>query len=170
MNNPTAFIKKSLTDLIELFPEIRVRYEYDSSADVHCIEVIPKQTYYLNENFIDLENNLTDRFIELFPDQNIYFFTDDSIIGINNVDFELVGSKFNNFISIADYDLVIQAEPTFDSKELNIENSISSSIEIFNSVLIQKVEESTVFVGSVNALKSENQNLPFIFNNCFLAA
>ena len=91
----TSFIKEALNNFITSFPNTRVRYEYDVDANVHCIEVVPNQIYHLDNDYIKWENHFTDNFRKSFPCQNIYFFSDNSIVGINNIQFDRVGSKHN---------------------------------------------------------------------------
>ena len=52
-----------------------------------------------------------DRFIELFPEENICFISDDALVGLDKVDFELKGADFVSFYSTC-------------NKEQNIENTV----------------------------------------------
>ena len=98
INEATSFIWKELNNFIKLFAQARVRYEFDIDANVHCIEVVPNQVYRLNNEYIAWENQITDSFIASFPNQNICFFSDDAIVGINNIDYEFIGSQSDNKI------------------------------------------------------------------------
>jgi hypothetical protein len=93
MSSITSFIKEALKEFILSFPKTRVRYEFDIDANVHCIEVVPNSIYHLDNDYINWENNFTNSFIQSFPYQNICFFSDDAIVGINNIEFELTGSN-----------------------------------------------------------------------------
>src|SRR5690554_2444988 len=137
MNNSeaTVFIKEALNSFISTFPKTRVRYEFDIDANVHCVEVIPNSIYHLDNEYINWENNFTNNFIELFPYQNICFFSDDAIVGINNIQFELVGNEYVDLISTNDCKSYINPEQIriFNSfNHLNID-SISSTTGVFNS-------------------------------------
>lgn len=87
------FIINELDELASSFPCARFRYEYDELADVHVVEANPNELYHNNNKYIAREKDLTDRFIELFPDQNICFIPDDDIVGISRVDYEISGCE-----------------------------------------------------------------------------
>ena len=92
----TDYIKGHLKNLIQQFPSIRIRYQYDWAAVVHCIEIVPKKIHKSNTDYIKWEDDFCLKFIEKFPDQNIYFFTSDSLVGIEELHFELLGPKYLN--------------------------------------------------------------------------
>lgn len=162
MNNleVTVFIKNALRDFIKSFPRTRVRYEFDIDANVHCIEVVPNDIYHLENEYIIWENNFTNHFIDIFPYQNICFFSDDAIIGINNIQFELIGSKYVDLISTNDCKPYISLEQIHifnSSNYLNLE-SISSTNEIFNDSIASQVKQSNFIFEQANSLTSiENQ-------------
>lgn len=95
VSDATSFIEKSLHELIELFPQTRVRYEYDVAAQVHSVEVLPNELYASDKDYIVWENELSDRFIALFPDQNLCFISEDALVSIREVQFELKGASFD---------------------------------------------------------------------------
>jgi hypothetical protein len=88
------YILGELNSLVTKFPSVRVRYGYDSNARVHCVEVVPKEVYYSNDEYISWENNVTSRFIEHFPAENIGFISDDDLMGIEN---EMYVSEGKNY-------------------------------------------------------------------------
>lgn len=98
----TSLIKEALNGFITNFPKTRVRYEFDINANVHCIEIVPNHIYHLENDYIEWENNFTNNFIALFPEQNICFFSDDAIVGINHIQFELEGSRYVELTSTND--------------------------------------------------------------------
>jgi hypothetical protein len=91
---PPKYIIQELNDFILKFPQTRVRYEYDELSDAHFIEVVPNNIYYLDEAYIAWESDLYDKFIASYPDQNICFISDDAVVGLENIQFELIGSIF----------------------------------------------------------------------------
>jgi hypothetical protein len=99
----SSYIEKALKSFVLLFPETRVRYEYDIDAEAHCIEVMPSKIYHLNTQYFKWEDEVTNNFIEVYPDQNIYFFSGDSIVGIKNIDFEISGTDFEELNSIGEF-------------------------------------------------------------------
>lgn len=96
----TTFIKSELGKFIELFPQTRVRYEYDSKALVHCVEIIPNEVYHLDLDYINWENEMANKFIETYNYQNICFISDDAVVGLNSIDFQLIGNIFTNNFSV----------------------------------------------------------------------
>ena len=89
---PNAFIISKLQSFIYDFPQTCVRYEHDKLSDTHFVEVVPNEVYYLNDKYIEWESNMFDEFVKRFPLENIGFISDDAIVGIDHVDFELKGS------------------------------------------------------------------------------
>ena len=93
--NPADFIKNKLSKFVEANPLTKVRYEFDIDADIHCIEILPYSIYEFDSGCIaSWERKIADEFIKNFPDQNIYFSSENPIVGINHVDFELKGKNY----------------------------------------------------------------------------
>lgn len=160
----TDFIKDALSQFILSFPNTRVRYEFDINANVHCVEVVPLSTYHLNNEYIDWENNFTNQFIELFPYENICFFSEDAVVGINNIQFELIGSNFVEGISTCNFKTSINIQQIHihnDYNSLKLDY-VNSSNKIFNNVVTNKSNESNIIIEQANSLTSiENQTKAF---------
>ncbi|MDR1022731.1 MAG: hypothetical protein LBL94_05610 [Prevotellaceae bacterium] len=88
------YILKELSSLVAKFSNIRVRYEYDERAEVHCVEVVPKEVYYSNDAYISWEIDVTSRFIKHFPTENIGFISDDDLMGIENAAYVSAGKNY----------------------------------------------------------------------------
>jgi hypothetical protein len=95
---PFEYIKSELKNFIVEFPKTRVRYEIDINSNTHSIEIVPNEIYRLDKDYITWEENFFDAFINEFPDQNICFISDDTIVGLDKVDFELSGKEFVSMI------------------------------------------------------------------------
>jgi hypothetical protein len=95
---PLEFIKSELKNFIVEFPKTRVRYDNDVNSNTHSIEIVPNEVYRLDKDYINWENDFFDRFINEFPDQNICFISDDAIVGLDKIDFELSGKEFVSMI------------------------------------------------------------------------
>lgn len=169
----TSFIQNYLKNFIVLFPTTRVRYEFDLDALVHCIEIVPNSIYKLDHNYIDWESNFTNEFISHFPDQNICFFSDDAFLGLNNVQFELVGNKYIEPFTTLSNDLEIKLEVV----KINHINALQSISGITSScVVVNHPITSRVYQRSENISKpsmrdfSNNSNDVFISNNYPTAA
>lgn len=92
--NPNQYIISKLESFIKDFPQMRVRYEYDEGSDTHFVEVIPNEVYYMDSNYKKWEGQMFDDFVEQFPYEGICFISDDAIVGLENVDFEIYGEFF----------------------------------------------------------------------------
>ena len=92
--NPKQFIISKLESFIEDFTQTRVRYEYDEESDTHFVEVVPNEIYHKYDNYIEWERKMFDDFVELFPCEGICFISDDAIVGLENIDFEIHGKLF----------------------------------------------------------------------------
>lgn len=89
------FIHIKLKELVQLFPTVRARYDYDMLSDTHSVEVVPSNLYYNDDNFNDWQTNVLLKFMSLYGDESLCFISDDSIVGIEKIDFEVLGSKYN---------------------------------------------------------------------------
>lgn len=78
------------------FSGVRVRYEYDFLAKTHFIEVVPNEIYHLDDKYIQWESNMFDSFTDLYPDQNICFLSDDSIVSIEDASDILYGKAYSS--------------------------------------------------------------------------
>jgi hypothetical protein len=81
-----------LNEFIVNFPQTRIRYDFDQLSDVHFIEVVPNSVYRLDEKYIAWENEMYDRFVALYPDQNVCFISDDALVELENVELVVTGS------------------------------------------------------------------------------
>lgn len=96
---PKEFVIKNLEDLANRFPEIRVRYAYDSMALVHTVEICPSDFYRSNQDYIAWENTMFEKFVDSFPQENICFVSEDAIVGVENAEYEKIGERFNSVLT-----------------------------------------------------------------------
>jgi hypothetical protein len=169
----THFIKEALKSFITDFPNTRVRYEFDVDARVHCVEVVPNSVYKLDGDYINWENDFTNKFLQVFPCQNICFFSDDAFIGINKIEYELKGGKFVDLISTNDFESHIYFEQIHISNSSNYSNieSISATFGVFNDGIPNQVKKSNIVIDKANSLTSmENQSQVLFSINYPMAA
>jgi len=121
------YILKELETLITQFPNIRVRYEYDKYAVVHFVEVVPNEVYHLDDNYIAWENEMTDKFIELFPVENICFISDDALVGIENAEITLCGLGYMPFSTKQEVMIFEQNEIFIQQNIIPVLDKITSS-------------------------------------------
>jgi hypothetical protein len=114
------FIKTELIDFIQKFQKTRVKVERDMDLNSYYLEIIPSEIYHFNDSYISWEKYFLNKFIVEFPDENLFFITDDSVITLENVCFELTGSDFNQYVNVNP--VIIPTDPkitVYSNHELN---------------------------------------------------
>jgi len=91
------YIIKELESFIKKFSKVRVRYDYDENAIVHTIEVLPNEVYHLDKDYIEWECEMFDKFISMYPNENICFISDDALVGIEKEIFVKEGIDYAPF-------------------------------------------------------------------------
>lgn len=120
------YIISKLESFIKSFPQARVRYELDSDIETHFVEILPNELYHLNEDYMNWEEQMFDDFIEMFPGESIGFITDDAIVGLDNIDFEIYGEQFDflyttttESLSVCDEFLEITSSVSLNNSDFN---------------------------------------------------
>jgi len=80
------FIKEKLKEIKKQFPNITFKYE--QTIDVNKIKVTPVELFD-SDDYIEVEEKLSNEFEELFPNEEILFISDNSLTEIENVEFEI---------------------------------------------------------------------------------
>ena len=96
-----SFIINQLTSLINLMPELTIRYKHDWKYNTHIIEINPSSFFYHDEDYREYESVMEDFFTMHFPNENILFISEDSLNRIDIADHEF---KSNHFPWIIDWD------------------------------------------------------------------
>ena len=91
----TEYIIQKMRELVTNFPVVRCRYEHHVLSDTHFVEVVPNSIYKLNTDYLKWEEEITFSFPQLFPAESLCFISDDALIGIRNIEFELKGQLFD---------------------------------------------------------------------------
>jgi hypothetical protein len=118
------FIVKELELFVKDFPKTRVRYEDDKMTKAHFIEIVPNETYKIEEKYIKWERDLFKRFIEKYPYENICFISDDAVAGLDEVHHTFFGSEFEGY-SLNVEKIVIFNE--IELKQILIEKVVSKN-------------------------------------------
>ncbi len=121
--NASEYIISQLENLLQHITNIRVRYEHDKNACVHIVEIVPDEVYHLNNEYMEWELEMFDKFISLYPTENICFISDDDLVGIKNVMYIKEGLTFAQFSEINDINICM---PSITIKQN------SNNIEDFN--------------------------------------
>lgn len=172
---PYDYIKSELKSFIIKFPKTRVRYENDTNSNTHSIEVVPNEIYRLDKDYITWEERFFDAFINEFPDQNICFISDDAIVGLDKIDFELSGKEYLSMIPNMMIDNCLEIKPEY-VKNSKIEISInglsfySGVSKISDNLLptIQNNKNNSVHINLEQSFFNDNNNKTSV--NYLLAA
>lgn len=90
----TDFILRELEQLVVLFPNVKVRYEYNDLANVHTVEIVPNDIFYSNNDYMNWERKIVDDFISKYPTENVCFISDDALVGIEKSSYENQGRYY----------------------------------------------------------------------------
>jgi len=149
-----------IKELVIAIPELKVRYENHTASNTHFIEVVPSSAFNNNDEFERLEEEITFEFIDKYPNQNICFLSENSIVGIETSDYSEKGNMFdynqhNSYriehkVSVLnnknqDY-IIYQSHPVvidlpqnglsaLDSQSIKYSNGNLGSIPIFSSIM-----------------------------------
>ena len=94
--NTRKFIIKKIRELCQSFPEIKVSYSVDKFSRSNYLIVSPPSQYNSNNDYKEMEAKLIMEFIELYPDDEIGFFDENSKFEVPSPIFELEGKHYVN--------------------------------------------------------------------------
>lgn len=83
------FLIKELNRLYKEIKGIKIKYQFDEIINAHLVEVLPKDIFENNENYIKLENAIYSKFKRKFSDEEILFISEDSLNKISQAEFQL---------------------------------------------------------------------------------
>jgi hypothetical protein len=81
------FIKSKIGNLIENFPQLSIRYQYDKNDSTHLIEVMPLCDFNDNANYQNAEAEITFEFEKLFFPETVLFISEESLTKITKPEF-----------------------------------------------------------------------------------
>jgi hypothetical protein len=118
----TDFLKLAIDNLVNENPSIKCRYEFDVHSCAHLIEVTPFSVYESNEKYVENESEIIFSFIDNFPNENICFISNDSLVKISNPSYVKIGVLFATMNWIPSFEqrfdqiVPIQKEVSFHEK------------------------------------------------------
>lgn len=80
------FIFKNLRDLVNNFPQITFRYQFDELGQTHIVEVAPLAVYEDDPDYKMAEGDLTYEFDRKFSPETIMFVSANSLTGITKAE------------------------------------------------------------------------------------
>jgi len=89
-----TYIHDALNAFIKHFSKTRIRYEYDTNALVHIVEVLPNEIYHLDSDYIQWEDDFYNSFVTQFPSENICFISDDALVDLSTPELVLEGLEY----------------------------------------------------------------------------
>lgn len=87
--NAKEFLRVRLTELVSVFTNIKIRYEFRQCTQSHLIEVTPLDFYDNDEKYLIEEAAIEKEFENSFPQESIVFISEDSLTEIKDAEFEL---------------------------------------------------------------------------------
>lgn len=92
--NSKEYIRKELKNIIEVFKNIKLLYEYDELCKIHTVKILPNDFTELNDKFAEFQYSLIEYFMDKYPNESVLFITNDSPIKINNPEFTFIGELY----------------------------------------------------------------------------
>jgi hypothetical protein len=86
---PFEFIKSKLDLLHNKFPFLSIKYQLDNILGDHIVKILPRNTFEYDEMYGEMELDIAMEFRREFPADNLIFISEDSLIDIVSVDFEI---------------------------------------------------------------------------------
>ncbi len=123
------FLKDELTLLSNAFNHVIVKYEYNHLAETHIVELTPQNEYYHNNKLDIFWIDIADRFMNLFPAENLSFVSSDSIVKVTSPELEFNLPKAES----ADWFALLTRIANRDLSNAIIPNRISVNMEIKNT-------------------------------------
>lgn len=88
------FVINKINEIIEKFPDTKVRYEYDDFTSSHIVEVLPASIHVENDEYITFALDLFFEFNRLFPEETLVIIDDESLTEIENCEYEVKGKQY----------------------------------------------------------------------------
>ena len=107
---PKKYIIKEIKRLVKQFPSIKIWYGIDSFDGSHIIKVSPRDIYENDKDFKAAETQIILEFIKKFPDNGLFFITENDLVDIepDELVFSIEGENYTpnlmNGIAIAPYE------------------------------------------------------------------
>ncbi len=125
------YIIQKIDDLVRAFPELKIRYEFDSFSDSHIIEVLPAKEYKDNTKYAKYETQLMFDFISEYPLEEIVFITEEDLVEIENPIYVKEGTLYGDININELFDI------SFDLN--NLKNTIKGSIT--GDIKVKEIEQ-----------------------------
>jgi hypothetical protein len=133
------FISATFEKISNNFPKASIAYQFDEKASIHYVKVSPHDVYD-NETFVNVGWEIKDAFNDHFPDEELCFLTELSLIQLSSPS-RILNPTWNEEILIEEGSFSISK--TFRTEgslflqitNVDLKNSVSSTLSIVNSGL-----------------------------------
>ena len=96
MKESITYLKGKIDQITDLFPHLKIRYEYRTTISTHFIEILPLEEFESNQEFILFEMELENEFETLYgKKEDIVFISTDSLNEIRTEDFSWGYCSYN---------------------------------------------------------------------------
>ncbi|HTB51895.1 MAG TPA: hypothetical protein VK718_03900 [Ferruginibacter sp.] len=82
---PIKFLKKELEIIAKKFPNVHIKYGFNSAIDTHIVELLPIEEYNDNKELDNAWIDVSMKFLEAFENEDIAFISSDSSLKISEV-------------------------------------------------------------------------------------
>ena len=82
------FLKNELQIIDDKFPNVHIKYGYNTIIETHIVELLPLIEYTSNAALDNSWVPVSLKFMEIYKDEEVAFISSDSTLCINNVIFE----------------------------------------------------------------------------------
>lgn len=113
--SPENYIYEKLSTLADSFPNVKIRYAYNSKIETHIVELTPEREYYFNEKLDDAWIPISMEFKMLFEYEDISFVSSDSILKI-----EVPEKEWNSEVGALDFEYYNQIIEKLTYTNINI--------------------------------------------------
>ncbi|MGB1018416.1 MAG: hypothetical protein ACPGVH_05065 [Chitinophagales bacterium] len=147
------FIKGKIDSLIVEFPTIKIQYSIDSFQDANYLKILPAKTF---NNSIELKRKQAEilmSFIDAYPDEELTFLTESSMIEMN----EVIYTKSGHLYSFTKYYELSETILEFMTKNFKSSriNHVDSAIVMSNYTKSSCIEQNDLLlVDSYNEISS----------------
>lgn len=141
---PQEYIVNELKSFVSKFKAARIGYLFNERSAEHTIEILPKNLFYDNPDYLEWEYGFFNRFIEQFPFDGIGFITSDATVKIKSYDILLEGDVYrvpsiqmnysvsiplwktiahNQTLDLTKITHLLQEQPMFSTKPMSTNNN-----------------------------------------------
>lgn len=157
------YIKNQITLLVSTFNTIKCTYDFDIFDKSHTIEVVPSEFYNTSKEFYETSVQINRDFIDLFPNEGLFFIDDRDYVPIRKAIFEMKGKFFDLHLTYSIADFQISTTPSMKSRPEFME-----SVQLLNLNFIKEAFTLKINHLDIQDSNSEYTNLDIDFSkyNC----